>query len=93
MLEEKLAQCPYCWESIYFEIDLSEPNQEYVEDCQVCCNPILLRISSLVTQLILKQLKRKLVFNEQSFPTSISNCNRFFRSLFCSSEYNFIFIC
>tara|TARA_B100000886_G_scaffold316273_1_gene254784 strand:- start:419 stop:607 length:189 start_codon:yes stop_codon:yes gene_type:complete len=45
MLEEKLAQCPYCWESIYFEIDLSEPNQEYVEDCQVCCNPILLRIS------------------------------------------------
>ena len=46
MLEEKLAQCPYCWESIYFEIDLSEPNPEYVEDCQVCCNPILLRISS-----------------------------------------------
>ena len=46
MLEEKLAQCPYCWENIYFEIDLSEPNQEYVEDCQVCCNPILLRIST-----------------------------------------------
>ena len=44
IVEEK-AVCPYCWESIYFEIDLSEPNQEYVEDCQVCCNPILLRIS------------------------------------------------
>ena len=45
MLEEKLAQCPYCWESIYFEIDLSEPNQEYVEDCQVCCRPIRIHVS------------------------------------------------
>ena len=45
MLEEKLAQCPYCWESIYFEIDLSEPNQEYVEDCQVCCRPMRIHVS------------------------------------------------
>lgn len=46
MLEEHLGQCPYCWEQIYFEIDLSIENQEYVEDCQVCCNPILLRVNS-----------------------------------------------
>ena len=47
MLEEHLGQCPYCWEHIYFEIDLSIENQEYVEDCQVCCNPILLRVNSI----------------------------------------------
>ena len=46
MLEEHLGQCPYCWEEISMEIDLSIENQEYVEDCQVCCNPILLRINS-----------------------------------------------
>ena len=29
----------------YFEIDPSIENQEYVEDCQICCNPILVRVS------------------------------------------------
>ena len=28
-----------------FEIDPSIENQEYVEDCQICCNPILIRVS------------------------------------------------
>ena len=44
IVEEK-AVCPYCWESIYFEIDTSVSEQEYVEDCHVCCNPILLRVN------------------------------------------------
>ena len=44
VVEEK-AVCPYCWESIYFEIDTSVSEQEYVEDCHVCCNPILMRVN------------------------------------------------
>ena len=44
-MEERQAQCPYCWEMRYFEIDPSVENQEYVEDCQICCNPILIRVS------------------------------------------------
>lgn len=32
--------CPYCGEPITMLLDLSEPDQEYVEDCEVCCNPI-----------------------------------------------------
>tara|TARA_B100000941_G_C28412876_1_gene504460 strand:+ start:558 stop:746 length:189 start_codon:yes stop_codon:yes gene_type:complete len=44
IVEEK-STCPYCWESVYFEIDTSVFEQEYVEDCHVCCNPILLRIN------------------------------------------------
>ena len=34
--------CPYCWESITMLLDLSADRQSYVEDCEVCCNPIAL---------------------------------------------------
>jgi len=40
-----MVQCPYCWEMLEISIDPSVPEQEYVEDCQVCCNPILLTVS------------------------------------------------
>lgn len=39
MIEHFFA-CPYCWEEISFLLDTSVPNQKYVEDCEVCCNPI-----------------------------------------------------
>ena len=32
--------CPYCWQEISFLIDNSELIQTYIEDCEVCCNPI-----------------------------------------------------
>lgn len=32
--------CPYCWERITMLLDLSADDQSYVEDCEVCCNPI-----------------------------------------------------
>ncbi len=34
------TQCPYCNESIQLLVDCSVPQQEYIEDCQVCCRPI-----------------------------------------------------
>jgi len=34
--------CPYCWESITMLLDLTAADQAYVEDCEVCCNPISL---------------------------------------------------
>lgn len=40
MLEEYSFQCPYCWESITMLLDCSVESQSYVEDCEVCCNPI-----------------------------------------------------
>ncbi len=40
---EYFFTCPHCWQEISFLIDLSEPRQEYVEDCEVCCNPINVR--------------------------------------------------
>lgn len=40
-----MVQCPYCWEMLEISIDPSVPEQEYVEDCQVCCHPILFSVS------------------------------------------------
>ena len=37
---EHFFQCPYCWEEISILLDKSVLNQEYIEDCEVCCNPI-----------------------------------------------------
>ena len=33
-------QCPYCWETIDITIDDCGEPQQYIEDCQVCCQPI-----------------------------------------------------
>lgn len=37
--------CPYCAESIEIIIDRSVENQQYIEDCQVCCRPIIIETS------------------------------------------------
>ena len=37
---EVASQCPYCWEEITLLVDGSIENQEYIEDCEVCCRPI-----------------------------------------------------
>ncbi len=37
---EHFFQCPYCWEEISMLLDVSITNETYVEDCEVCCNPI-----------------------------------------------------
>jgi len=34
------VQCPYCWESFEVMIDHCGENQQYIEDCQICCQPI-----------------------------------------------------
>ncbi|SHG56750.1 cysteine-rich CPXCG protein [Winogradskyella wandonensis] len=39
-MEEYFFQCPYCWEEISMLIDVSVTHQTYIEDCEVCCNPI-----------------------------------------------------
>lgn len=40
MLEEHFFTCPYCWQRISMLLDLSVPEQAYVEDCEVCCRPL-----------------------------------------------------
>ena len=46
MQEEAQITCPFCWETLTILVDLSIPEQDYIEDCQVCCQPIRIRYSS-----------------------------------------------
>ena len=41
---ERYISCPYCGESISVLVDDSVLRQNYTEDCQVCCRPIVLDI-------------------------------------------------
>ncbi|NQV77691.1 MAG: CPXCG motif-containing cysteine-rich protein [Lutibacter sp.] len=43
-MEEHFFQCPYCWEEISMLLDSSVRNQTYIEDCEVCCNPIQIEV-------------------------------------------------
>jgi hypothetical protein len=38
--DSHLIDCPYCGETIDVLIDLSGGDQDYIEDCQVCCQPM-----------------------------------------------------
>jgi|TARA_B110000483_G_scaffold101053_1_gene123815 transcription elongation factor Elf1 len=40
MEQEHFFQCPHCWEEISMILDSSIRAQTYIEDCEVCCNPI-----------------------------------------------------
>ena len=37
---ERWVSCPFCGESISLLLDASGGAQSYVEDCQVCCQPL-----------------------------------------------------
>ena len=41
LLQGHDATCPHCWETIPLTLDLSAGGQSYVEDCPVCCKPML----------------------------------------------------
>jgi len=43
-IREKSILCPYCGETNKLLIDCSVPQQNYIEDCQVCCRPIELDV-------------------------------------------------
>jgi len=41
---EHFFQCPHCSEEISMLVDPSVRRQEYIEDCEVCCNPIEIQV-------------------------------------------------
>jgi transcription elongation factor Elf1 len=44
---EKFFNCPHCREEISMLLDPSqEGRQSYIEDCEICCNPILVSFES-----------------------------------------------
>ncbi|WP_394753285.1 CPXCG motif-containing cysteine-rich protein [Crenothrix sp.] len=51
-LQTKSIQCPYCGEQIEVIVDCSVNNQEYVEDCSVCCKPIIFSVASFQGEVV-----------------------------------------
>lgn len=45
MEEELFFTCPYCWQSISMIFDITQPVQDYIEDCEVCCRPIQINLT------------------------------------------------
>jgi len=43
--KDETILCPYCGEKITLLIDCSAGSQDYFEDCQVCCRPILVCVA------------------------------------------------
>lgn len=44
LLETVTVSCPYCGELNELVIDKSLTQQEYIEDCFVCCRPMLVSV-------------------------------------------------
>lgn len=44
-LIERQDHCPYCGEMIDILIDHSVIEQTYIEDCFMCCQPIMVNVS------------------------------------------------
>jgi hypothetical protein len=44
LIAEAQITCPHCAQVFSLEIDTSESEQTFIEDCTVCCRPITLTI-------------------------------------------------
>tara|TARA_A100001234_G_scaffold11692_1_gene9621 strand:+ start:447 stop:629 length:183 start_codon:yes stop_codon:yes gene_type:complete len=42
---EEYFDCPYCWQNQLKMVDPSIEKQNFIEDCEVCCNPIDFQIT------------------------------------------------
>jgi phage terminase large subunit GpA-like protein len=36
--------CPHCGETFALEVDTSQSEQDLIEDCSICCRPIVLTV-------------------------------------------------
>ncbi|WP_196139103.1 CPXCG motif-containing cysteine-rich protein [Aliikangiella sp. G2MR2-5] len=59
-------QCPYCWESLEISIDISNFGVEeaassinFIEDCQICCQPIAIDVSIGFDEKLILQARKE----------------------------------
>ena len=58
-LQEWSIQCPYCGEENVLLIDPSIDEQDYVEDCQVCCQPMRVHASISDGEVVMVDVRRE----------------------------------
>ncbi|MFP8967283.1 CPXCG motif-containing cysteine-rich protein [Pokkaliibacter sp. CJK22405] len=51
--------CPYCGESIELIVDATESEQEYVEDCSVCCSPMVVNVTVDADEVVYIELRQE----------------------------------
>ncbi|MDH3688850.1 MAG: CPXCG motif-containing cysteine-rich protein [Gammaproteobacteria bacterium] len=45
MIVTQHVHCPYCGERFETVVDVSGGDQSYIEDCYVCCRPIVFQLT------------------------------------------------
>jgi hypothetical protein len=40
MQESGSVQCPYCGQDFELAIETSQPEQQFITDCEICCRPL-----------------------------------------------------
>lgn len=43
-LQEAQVDCPYCGEPLTVLLDSGDTGADYIEDCQVCCQPMVVSV-------------------------------------------------
>lgn len=51
-MEEHFFHCPFCFTEVSILIDLSIEKQDYIEDCERCCNPIQFNVQTDKTKVV-----------------------------------------
>jgi len=46
MYDSLHIQCPWCGESVRIALDAGQGEASFVEDCPVCCSPMLLHLAA-----------------------------------------------
>ncbi|MBV7316874.1 CPXCG motif-containing cysteine-rich protein [Shewanella sp. NIFS-20-20] len=39
-LKKQIISCPHCGHHLHIDVDMSQGDQDYYDDCRVCCHPI-----------------------------------------------------
>lgn len=42
---EHFFHCPHCFQEVSMLVDSSIAKQSYIEDCEVCCNPLQIQLT------------------------------------------------
>lgn len=80
---EHFFTCPYCWQNISFLIEEIQGSHTYIEDCEICCNPIEIEYQFFDNQI--KNFNCKSIDSQFVFLTKNNSYEKIF--------FNHLFIC